>query len=67
MIQSMEQQEQNIESIKVVGDVASFGIVVGALMNWLPALAALLTVVWTALRIYETRTVQNLIHRRRRK
>ena len=66
-MRSLEQQQQTIESLKPLGDVASFGIVVGALMNWLPALAALLTVVWTALRIYETRTVQNLIHRRRRK
>lgn len=31
---------------------------VGSLMGWLPAMAALLTVIWTAIRIYETDTVQ---------
>jgi hypothetical protein len=29
-------------------------------MEMLPAIAALFTIVWTAIRIYETDTVQNL-------
>lgn len=48
---------------KATGDVVSVGIVVGTLANWLPSLAALFTVIWTAIRIYETRTVQRLLGR----
>ena len=45
------------------GDAISLGVVVATIAEWLPALAALLTVVWTAIRIYETHTVQRLLRR----
>jgi hypothetical protein len=35
--------------------------VLGTLAEFLPAAAALFTVVWTGIRIYETRTVQELL------
>ncbi len=38
--------------------------VAGALMNILPAIAAVFTIIWTAIRIYETRTVQKLLGRK---
>lgn len=47
-------------------DLASLGVVVGTLMQWLPPLAALLTIVWTLIRIWETRTVQRCIGRWRK-
>lgn len=47
-----------------VGDAISLGVVVATIAEWLPAVAALLTVVWTAIRIYETRTVQRLFRSR---
>jgi len=28
------------------------------MLNWLPAFAALWTIIWTTIRIYETKTVQ---------
>lgn len=46
-----------------IGDAASAGIVVGSLAGWLPAIAALLTIVWTLIRILETNTVQKLLMR----
>jgi hypothetical protein len=46
------------DTIKHATDVLSIATVVGALMNMLPAIAALFTIVWTAIRIYETETVQ---------
>lgn len=55
------------EAVKAVGDVASIGIVVGALVDYLPAVAAGVTVVWTCIRIWETKTVQHLIDRYIRK
>jgi hypothetical protein len=44
--------------IKVVGDVVSLMTVLGTLAQILPAIGALLTIVWTCFRIYETKTVQ---------
>mgnify|MGYP000240446477 CR=1 FL=1 len=37
--------------------------VVGALANILPAIAAVLTIVWTAIRIWETDTIQSIFKR----
>ena len=51
------------ESAKTVVDAASLFTVVGTLNAWLPPLAALFTIVWTSIRIYETKTVQKFIQR----
>lgn len=52
---------------KHVMDAASVGVVVGTVLNYLPAAAALLTIVWTCIRIYETETVQRILKRWREK
>lgn len=57
--------ETAIQVVKGVGDVAAVGVTVGTVLQWLPALAALFTIVWTGIRIYETRTMQKLIKRRK--
>lgn len=49
------------EGAKHVLDLASITTVVGALMGVLPSIAALFTIVWTSIRIYETDTVKGLI------
>jgi hypothetical protein len=36
---------------------------VGTLLDILPAVAAVFTIIWTAIRIYETDTVQRLLGR----
>lgn len=46
------------ETVKQVADAASVVTVVGTLAGVLPAMAALFTIVWTGIRIYETDTVQ---------
>jgi hypothetical protein len=38
-----------------------------ALAAWLPPLAALASLIWTLIRIYETKTVQHLLGRYRRR
>ena len=48
----------NIEHAKQVVDGISMATVVGALVDVLPAVAAGFTIVWTGIRIYETKTVQ---------
>lgn len=49
------------DTIKPIVDAVSVATVVGTLMNILPAIAALFTIVWTAIRIYETDTVQYML------
>jgi hypothetical protein len=49
------------ESSKHVLDGLSLLTVLGTLVDWLPAVAALLSIIWTALRIYESKTVQKLL------
>ena len=49
------------EPAKHVGDAVSVGVTIATIAQWLPAVAALLTIVWTAIRIYETRTMQRLL------
>ena len=48
------------ETAKAVADAASIATVVGTLMEVLPAVAAIFTIVWTGIRIYETETVQKM-------
>ena len=51
------------ESVKHLVDAASVVTVLGTLADMLPSIAALFTIVWTAIRIYETKTVQGLLGR----
>jgi hypothetical protein len=51
------------ESTKHIVDGLSVATVLGALTAWLPPLAALFTIIWTCLRIYETKTVQGWLGR----
>ena len=46
------------EHTKHLIDGISVATVMGTLMSWLPAIAALFTIIWTAIRIYETKTIQ---------
>ena len=44
-------------------DTASIATVLGTMMNWLPAVAAIFSIIWTIIRIYETKTVQGWLKR----
>lgn len=52
------------EVAKQLLDVLSVATVVGALVDILPSVAALFTIVWTGLRIWETDTVRGLTGRK---
>ena len=58
----MQQQQ---EQLKHLGDVLSIGTVLGTIAGYLPAIAALVTIIWTGIRIWETKTVQQWLKRRR--
>lgn len=51
------------ETIKSAVDAASVVTVVGTLMEVLPAIAALASLVWSVIRIWETKTVQNWVNK----
>ena len=53
------------ESTKTLVDAVSVVTVVGTIGEVLPPLAALFTLVWTSIRIYETKTVQKMLGRKR--
>jgi hypothetical protein len=46
------------EHTKYLLDGVSLAAAVASLFAWLPPLAAFVSLVWTCIRIYETRTVQ---------
>ena len=46
------------ETAKNIADALSILTVVGTLIDMLPSIAALISIVWSAIRIYETKTVQ---------
>ena len=52
------------ETVKTVVDGLSIVTVVGTLVDMLPSFAALFTIVWTGIRIWETNTVQNMLGRK---
>jgi hypothetical protein len=51
------------DTFKYAIDAASLFTVVGTITSMLPAVAALFTIIWTAIRIYETKTVQKWLGR----
>jgi len=63
----MTMKDHISEGTKHVLDGLSVITVLGALVQILPAIAALFTIIWTGIRIYETDTVQGWIKRAKRK
>ena len=55
--------EEQQEAGKQVLDGISFFTVVGSLLEMLPAISAVLSIVWVSIRIWETKTVQSLLGR----
>lgn len=52
------------DGLKLSLDGLSFAALLGSLTSVLPAIASLLTIFWTLIRIYETETVQRLVKRK---
>ena len=51
-----------LDETKDVIDVAAASTALLTLAAWLPPTASILTIIWMALRIYESDTVQNLVN-----
>lgn len=56
-------QADTHEHAKAVVDALSIATVIGTLAQILPAMAALFSIVWSLIRIWETDTVQSLVNR----
>jgi hypothetical protein len=54
-----------MEHHKQLIDLASLSTVIATLAGWLPALAALFSIIWSCIRIYETDTVQKWLGRKK--
>ena len=52
------------ESFKHAIDALSIVTVIGTLADMLPSIAALFTIIWTGIRIWETDTVQRILKRK---
>jgi len=57
--------EEQQEAGKQVLDGISFFTVVGSLLEMIPAISAVLSIVWVSIRIWETKTVQNIFNRKK--
>ena len=53
------------ESIKPLVDAVAVTTTASALVGLLPPIVAILTLVWTVIRIYETETVQKFVQKRK--
>ena len=51
------------EELVHVLDITSIGVLLGSLAEVLPHVAAIFTIVWTCIRIYETKTVQKWLNK----
>jgi hypothetical protein len=54
-------KEQTVEQLKVIGDYAAGATTVAVVMGWLTPIAAALTIVYTAVRLWESDTARRLL------
>ena len=54
----------HIQTLKHVTDAGAALVALGTISAFLPPLASLFTIIWLAIRIYESRTVQRFLHTR---
>lgn len=57
--------ETTHETGKMILDALSVVTVIGTLVDMLPSIAAVFTIVWTGIRIWETNTVQRILKRKK--
>lgn len=51
------------EDLKTGADIFSLSIVGASLLEWIPAVSALVSIIWVIIRIMETRTVRRCLKR----
>lgn len=58
------ENEAAMSGLKHAADGLSIGVLLGTIANILPSIAAAMTIVWTAIRIWETETAKRLTSRK---
>jgi len=58
-------KEKRMEHVKQVVDAVSITSIAATLFGYLPEISAGMGLIWTMIRIYETKTVQRLIFKRK--
>lgn len=66
MITLVQYVQDHQENIKTVGDGLSVGTLLATIAGILPHIATLFTAIWAILRVYESKTVQDYLKKRRR-
>ena len=61
----LDKMESINEHTKHMIDWTSIGIAFGTLLQVLPSIAAALSIIWSVIRIYETKTVQTWLKKRK--
>lgn len=61
----MSAADQHVQTAKSAADILSAGAIVGVFAQLLPPIAALAAILWYAVQIYESHTVQTFLHKRR--
>ena len=51
------------DGMKQIADVVSVTTVFGTLMGILPSIAAIFSIAWSVVRLYETKTVQDMVQK----
>lgn len=51
------------ENLKQAADVGAVATTIGTVTGYLPSIAALVAIIWTVIRIYETQTVQSIVRK----
>lgn len=52
---------------RLAGDVTATGVAIGSILGYLPAVAAVVSIVWFGIQIFESKTMQYWIKRWRNK
>lgn len=61
MERQLKLNHEQVETVKHIADGAAIIVAGASLVGLLPAVAALLTIIWTSIRIYETDTAKRFI------
>ena len=57
----LQMNHEQVETVKHIADGAAIVVAGASLVGLLPAIAALLTIIWTSIRIIETDTAKRFI------
>ena len=57
--------ENELDLSHILGHIFSAGAIIGTFSGWLPGVAAIVALVWYAIQIYESKTMQNYFRTRR--